>query len=140
MVGIVSIDEALKRAEEAEIDLVEVSPTAQPPVVRIMDYGKYLYQESKKHEHQHHAKVKEVKFKPNIGDADYKVKVKNIVKFLGEGDRVKVTMQFKGRQMAHQDLGKVVLEKIIADVPAVVEQHPRFEGRQIGMMLAPVKK
>jgi translation initiation factor IF-3 len=144
--GIVSLREALAKAEEAELDLVEIAPQAKPPVCRIMDYGKYKYQESKK---QHEAKlkqkqiqVKEVKFRPGTDENDYQVKLRNLVRFLGEGDKAKVTLRFRGREMAHQEFGLDLLKRVEGDLAelGVVEQFPKLEGRQMIMVLAPKKK
>jgi translation initiation factor IF-3 len=144
--GIVSLRQALQTAEEAELDLVEISPTAKPPVCKIMDFGKFKYQESKK---QHEAKlkqklvqVKEIKFRPGTDEGDYQIKLRNITKFLGEGDKVKVTLRFRGREMAHQELGLAQLKRVEADVAelSVTEQFPKMEGRQMVMVLAPKKK
>ena len=133
-------------AEEAELDLVEIAPLAQPPVCRIMDFGKFKYQEAKR---QHEAKlkqkqvqVKEVKFRPGTDENDYQIKMRNLVKFLNEGDKAKITLRFRGREMAHQEIGMRQLERVKADLDeiAVVEQFPKMEGRQLVMMLAPKKK
>jgi translation initiation factor IF-3 len=133
-------------AEEADVDLVEIAPTAQPPVCRLMDYGKFKYQEQKK---AHEAKlkqkiieIKEVKFRPATDDHDYSTKVRKMREFLEEGDKAKVTLRFRGREMAHQDLGAKLLERVRNDVEdlAVVESMPRLEGRQMIMMLGPKKK
>jgi len=143
--GIVPIAEALAKAEAAELDLVEIAPTATPPVVRIMDYGKFKYRESKK---QHEAKlklkqiqVKEVKFRPGTDEGDYKIKLRNLVRFLQEGDKAKITLRFRGREMAHQEFGVRLLERVRTDLEpyAVVESFPRLEGRQMVMLLAPKK-
>ncbi len=143
--GIVSLTEALAKAEAAELDLVEIAPMAKPPVCRIMDYGKFKYREAKK---QHEAKlklkqiqVKEVKFRPGTDEGDYKIKLRNLTRFLGEGDKAKVTLRFRGREMAHQEFGIRLLERIRGDLEpyAVVEQFPRLEGRQMVMLLAPKK-
>jgi translation initiation factor IF-3 len=143
--GIVSIIDALAKAEAAEVDLVEIAPLAEPPVVRIMDYGKFKYRESKR---AHEAKlklkqiqVKEVKFRPGTDEGDYKIKLRNLTRFLSEGDKAKVTMRFRGREMAHQEFGVRLLERIRNDLEAVslVEQFPRLEGRQMVMLLAPKK-
>jgi translation initiation factor IF-3 len=143
--GIVSIVDALAKAEAAEVDLVEIAPLAEPPVVRIMDYGKFKYRESKR---AHEAKlklkqiqVKEVKFRPGTDEGDYKIKLRNLTRFLSEGDKAKVTMRFRGREMAHQEFGVRLLERIRNDLEAVslVEQFPRLEGRQMVMLLAPKK-
>lgn len=133
-------------AEEAELDLVEIAPNAQPPVCRLMDYGKFKYHESKKkHEaklKQKQVQVKEVKLRPGTDENDYQVKLRNLQRFLAEGDKAKVTLRFRGREMAHQDIGMAQLKRIEADLIelAVVEQHPKLEGRQMVMMLAPKKK
>ncbi len=144
--GIVSLREALAKAEEADLDLVEIAPQAQPPVCRIMDYGKFKYQESKK---QHEAKlkqkqiqVKEVKFRPGTDENDYQVKLRSLVRFLGEGDKAKITLRFRGREMAHQEFGLELLKRVENDLLeyGVVEQFPKLEGRQMIMVLAPKKK
>jgi translation initiation factor IF-3 len=133
-------------AEEAGIDLVEIAPTAQPPVCRLMDYGKFRYQESKKkHEaklKQKQIQIKEVKFRPNTDDGDYNIKLRNLIGFLEEGDKAKVTLRFRGREMAHQEFGIRLLERVRDDllVHAVVAQFPRMEGRQMVMVLSPKKK
>lgn len=143
--GILPTDEAIAIAEEADLDLVEIAPNAEPPVCRVMDYGKFMFQENKKKQtakkKQTQVHVKELKFRPGTGEGDYQVKMKNLVKFLDHGDRVKVTMWFRGREMAHQDLGRKMLERIEQDLVdlAKVEQYPRVEGRQMVMMLAPKK-
>jgi translation initiation factor IF-3 len=133
-------------AEEQEVDLVEIAPTATPPVCRLMDYGKFKYQEQKK---AHEAKlkqkiiqVKEVKFRPGTDDGDYNVKIRNLVRFLDEGDKAKITLRFRGREMAHQEFGVRLLERVRTDLDAVgqVEQMPRLEGRQMVMIIAPKKK
>ena len=143
--GIVSLQEALAKAEAAELDLVEIAPMAKPPVCRIMDYGKFKYREAKK---QHEAKlklkqiqVKEVKFRPGTDEGDYKIKLRNLTRFLGEGDKAKVTLRFRGREMAHQEFGIRLLERIRGDLEpiATVEQFPKLEGRQMVMLLAPKK-
>ena len=144
--GIVSIAEAMRQAEEAEVDLVEIAPTAKPPVVRLMDYGKFKYRESKKaHEaklKQKQIQVKEVKFRPGTDEGDYKIKVRNLTRFLTEGDKTKVTLRFRGREMAHQELGMQLLKRVEADLKEVgiVEQWPKLEGRQMIMILGPKKK
>ena len=144
--GIVKLFDALRLAEEKDVDLVEIAPTAQPPVCRLMDYGKFRYSEQKK---AHEAKlkqkviqVKEVKFRPGTDDGDYDVKLRNLKRFLEEGDRAKITLRFRGREMAHQELGMRVLERIKSDLEEYgqVEQMPKMEGRQAVMMLAPKKK
>jgi len=145
-IGIVPIEEAMRQAEVAEIDLVEIAPTAKPPVCRLMDYGKFKYRESKKaHEaklKQKQIQVKEVKFRPGTDEGDYKIKVRNLTRFLTEGDKTKVTLRFRGREMAHQDLGVQLLKRIEADLKevGVVEQWPKLEGRQMIMILGPKKK
>jgi len=145
-IGIVSIEEAMRQAEAAEIDLVEIAPTAKPPVCRLMDYGKFKYRESKKaHEaklKQKQIQVKEVKFRPGTDEGDYKIKVRNLTRFLTEGDKTKVTLRFRGREMAHQELGMQLLKRVEADLKevGVVEQWPKLEGRQMIMILGPKKK
>jgi len=145
-IGIVGIESANKMAEDAEVDLVEIAPLAKPPVCRLMDYGKFKYRESKKrHEaklKQKQIQVKEVKFRPRTDDADYKIKVRNLIRFLKEGDKTKVTLRFRGREMAHQELGAKLLERVKADLEAdgIVEQFPKMEGRQMVMVVAPRKK
>lgn len=138
--------EALFKAEEAELDLVEIAPMAKPPVCRIMDYGKHKYRESKK---QHEAKlkqkqiqVKEVKFRPRTDENDYQIKLRNLIRFLSDGDKAKITLRFRGREMAHQQLGMEQLKRVEADLAeyATVEQFPKMEGRQMVMVLAPKKK
>jgi translation initiation factor IF-3 len=144
--GIVSLREAMAAAEELDIDLVEISPTAQPPVCKLMDYGKFKYETSKKrHEaklKQKQVQIKEVKFRPGTDDGDYGVKLRNLVRFLSDGDKAKVTLRFRGREMAHQDIGLALLKRVEADLAEVgtVEQFPRLEGRQMVMMIAPKKK
>ncbi len=143
--GIVSIADARAKAETAELDLVEIAPMAKPPVCRIMDYGKFKYREAKK---QHEAKlklkqiqVKEVKFRPGTDEGDYLIKLRNLVRFLSEGDKAKITLRFRGREMAHQEFGVRLLERIRNDLEpySVVESFPRLEGRQMVMLLAPKK-
>lgn len=145
-VGIVSIASATAQAEAAELDLVEIAPTATPPVCRIMDYGKFKYRESKK---RHEAKlkqkqivVKEVKFRPSTDEGDYKIKLRNLTKFLEEGDKTKVTLRFRGREMAHQEFGLRLIERVKNDLEpyAVIEQYPKMEGRQMVMVLSPKQK
>lgn len=145
-VGVISIAAANKLAEEAELDLVEIAPTANPPVCRVMDYGKFKYRESKK---QHEARlkqkqivVKEVKFRPSTDEGDYKIKLRNLTRFLEEGDKTKITLRFRGREMAHQEFGMRLLERVKGDLEAigVVEQWPKMEGRQLVMVLGPKKK
>ena len=144
--GIVTVREALAMAEEREVDLVEISPTAQPPVCKLMDYGKFKYQQSKKkHEaklKQKQIQVKEIKFRPGTDDGDYNVKLRNLIRFLTEGDKAKITLRFRGREMALQDIGLALLKRVEADLAEVgtVEQFPKLEGRQMVMMIAPKKK
>ena len=144
--GIVSVVEAMRLAEEAEVDLVEIAPTAVPPVCRLMDYGKFKYQESKKaHEaklKQRQIQVKEIKFRPGTDEGDYQIKLRNLIRFLTEGDKTKITLRFRGREMAHQELGVALLKRVEADLAlhGQVEQWPKMEGRQMIMVLAPKKK
>lgn len=144
--GIVSLNQALSMAEDAEIDLVEIAPQAAPPVCRLMDYGKFKYHESKKqHEarlKQKQVQVKEVKFRPGTDEGDYQVKLRNLIRFLQEGDKAKVTLRFRGREITHQELGLALLKRVEADLleHAVVEQFPKMEGRQMVMVLGPHKK
>ena len=144
-VGVVTIAAANKLAEEAELDLVEIAPTAVPPVCRVMDYGKYKYREAKK---RHEAKlkqkqivVKEIKFRPGTDEGDYKIKLRNLTRFLEEGDKAKITLRYRGREMAHQELGVRLIERVRNDLEpySVVEQYPKMEGRQLIMVLAPKK-
>ena len=142
-VGVVTRTDALERATQAGLDLVEISPDAQPPVCKILDFGKFKYQEQKKaaeaRKRQKVVEVKEIKLRPNIDDHDYDVKMKAIKRFFEEGDKVKVTLRFRGREMAHQSLGMEVLKRVRVDLEAIakVESEPRFEGRQMVMVLAP---
>jgi translation initiation factor IF-3 len=144
--GVMTRFEALQMAQTAELDLVEVSPTAEPPVVRIMDYGKFLFEANKKahsaKRKQKQIQVKEVKFRPGTGEGDYQIKVRNLVRFLTEGDKAKVTLRFRGREMVHQDIGRRLLERVSQDLAAfgVVEQNPLMEGKQMVMVFAPKKK
>jgi translation initiation factor IF-3 len=143
MVGIVSRNEALDMAADAGLDLVEIAPNADPPVCKILDFGKYKYEEQKKKNEakkkQKVIEVKEVKFRPSIDDHDYDVKMRSMQKFIGEGDKVKVTMRFRGRELAHQEIGMDVLMRVKGDLDAVakVEQFPRMEGRQMTMVVSP---
>jgi translation initiation factor IF-3 len=143
MIGVVSIREALERAEQAGLDLVEVAPQAEPPVCKILDFGKYKYEiQKKKNEARKRQKVievKEIKLRPGIDDHDYEVKLRAMRKFLGEGDKVKITLRFRGRELAHQELGAQLLDRVRADLEAIskVEQFPRMEGRQMTMVVAP---
>ncbi len=140
------IRQAMQMAEEAGVDLVEIAPLAQPPVCRIMDYGKFKYQEQKRqHEQklkQKQVQVKEVKLRPGTDENDYQIKLRNMTRFLQEEDKVKVTLRFRGREMAHQEIGMRQIERIKADLAdlASVEQMPKMEGRQMVMILAPSKK
>jgi translation initiation factor IF-3 len=142
-VGVVAKFDALARAEQAGLDLVEVSPDAEPPVCKILDFGKYKYQEQKKaaeaRKHQKIVEIKEIKMRPGIDDHDYDVKMRSIKRFFEEGDKVKITLRFRGREMAHQQLGMAVLVRVKADTEPIakVESEPRFEGRQMVMVLAP---
>lgn len=144
--GIFSARQALQMAEEAGVDLVEIAPMATPPVCRLMDFGKFKYQEAKRaaeaKKKQKVVEVKEVKFRPGTDENDYQIKMRNVIKFLGEGDKAKITLRFRGREMAHQEIGMRVLERIKLDLEqhAVVEQFPKMEGRQLIMVLAPSKK
>jgi translation initiation factor IF-3 len=143
--GIKTVTEALRLAEEANVDLVEIAPLAVPPVCKLMDYGKFRYREQKKaHEaklKQKQIQVKEIKFRPGTDEGDYKIKLRNLTRFLSEGDKAKVTLRFRGREMAHQEFGVRLLERIRGDLEpvAIVEQFPRLEGRQMVMLLAPKK-
>ncbi|HKO87265.1 MAG TPA: translation initiation factor IF-3 [Burkholderiales bacterium] len=143
--GIVSIAEAMRLAEEKEMDLVEIAPTAEPPVCKLMDFGKFKYREAKKaHEaklKQKQIQVKEIKFRPSTDEGDYQIKLRNLIKFLEEGDKTKVTLRFRGREMAHQEFGIRLLERVRGDLEAhgVVEQWPKMEGRQLIMVIAPKK-
>lgn len=142
-VGVVSFDEAISQAEQAGLDLVEIAPQSEPPVCKILDYGKYRFQAQKKaaeaRKKQKIIEIKEVKFRPNIDSHDYDVKKRAMIRFLEEGDKVKVTLRFRGREMAHQDLGFKLLERIKEEMADLckVESHPSFEGRQVMMVLAP---
>ncbi|WP_434360861.1 translation initiation factor IF-3 [Parasalinivibrio latis] len=146
-VGIVSLEAALATADEAGLDLVEISPNAEPPVCRVMDYGKFLFEKAKAQKEQKKkqkiVQIKEVKFRPGTDVGDYQVKLRNLVRFIEEGNKVKVTIRFRGREMAHQDIGVDVLNRLKEDTAeiALVESFPtRIEGRQMIMVLAPKKK
>ena len=145
-IGIVDLEKALALAEEQEIDLVEIAPTAKPPVCRLMDYGKYKYNEQKKrHEaklKQKQIQVKEIKFRPGTDEGDYQIKLRNLIRFLSDGDKAKVTLRFRGREMAHQEIGAKLLERVKADLEPYgqVEQFPKMEGRQMVMVITPIKK
>jgi len=142
-IGVVAIADALARAVDAGLDLVEISPDATPPVAKILDYGKYKYQEQKKaaeaRKRQKIVEIKEIKMRPSIDDHDYDVKMRAIKRFFEDGDKVKVTLRFRGRELAHQELGWQVLQRVKADTEPVckVESEPRMEGRQMVMVLAP---
>jgi translation initiation factor IF-3 len=144
--GIKTTLEALRLAEEANVDLVEIAPLANPPVCKLMDYGKFRYREQKKaHEaklKQKQIQVKEIKFRPGTDEGDYKIKLGKLIQFLEEGDKAKVTLRFRGREMAHKEFGERLLERVRKDLDAVgvVEQFPKLEGRQMVMVLAPKKK
>jgi translation initiation factor IF-3 len=144
--GIVAVADALRMAEEQNVDLVEIAPMAVPPVCKLMDYGKFRYREQKKaHEaklKQKQIQVKEIKFRPGTDEGDYKIKLGKLIQFLEDGDKAKVTLRFRGREMAHQEFGVRLLERVKADLEAVglVEQFPKLEGRQMVMVLAPKKK
>jgi len=143
---VVPTAKALELAEEAGLDLVEVSPDAKPPVCRIMDHNKFLFEQRKKQQaakkKQKQVQVKEIKFRPGTEEGDYQVKLRNLTRFLSDGDRVKVTLRFRGREMAHQQLGVDLLKRVEADLAELgtVEQFPRMEGRQMVMLIAPKKK
>ena len=144
--GVVSLSEALRLAGEMDVDLVEIAPMATPPVCRLMDYGKFKYQEQKKAAEakakQKVIEVKEIKFRPGTDDGDYNIKLRNIRRFLEEGDKCKITLRFRGREITHQELGLAMLERMRTDLgdSIVVEQFPKLEGRQMIMMIAPGKK
>ena len=144
-VGVVPIDEARRVAEQAELDLVEIVPNANPPVCRVMNYGKFKFEQSKKAQQsrkkQKQIQVKEIKFRPGTEEGDYQVKIRNLTRFLNEGDKTKVTIRFRGRELMHQGRGAQLLERIEADLQSfgVVEQRPKLEGRQMVMVLSPKK-
>ena len=144
--GIVSTRQAMSMAEEEDIDLVEISPNAAPPVCKLMDFGKFKYEQSKKRDEakkkQKQVQIKEIKFRPGTDDGDYNIKMRNIQRFLAEGDKVKITLRFRGREMAHQQLGAQLLKRVQEDLVEVgaVEQFTKMEGRQMVMMVAPKKK
>ena len=145
-IGIMFTREAIQYATESGLDLVEVSPTAEPPVCRVMDYGKYLFEINKKQQtarkKQKQIQVKEVKFRPTTDEGDYQIKLRNLTRFLTEGDKAKVTLRFRGRELLHQELGIDILERIKKDLTelAQIEQFPRLEGKQMVMILGPKKK
>lgn len=143
MLGVMNVDDALSRAEDYGLDLVEVSPNADPPVCKILDYGKFKYEAQKKKNEakkkQKVIEVKEIKMRPNIDEHDYQTKMRNVNRFLGDGDKVKLTMRFRGREMAHQEIGLKVLKRIQEELVEIakVEAHPKLEGRQMIMVVAP---
>lgn len=143
--GIQSIEEALATAKAAALDLVEISPNAEPPVCRLMDYGKHVFEQKKQKQaskkKQKQVQVKEIKFRPGTGEGDYQVKLRNLIRFLSDGDKAKVTMRFRGREHAHRELGLELLRRVEADLAefGTVEQQPQMEGRQMIMVLGPVK-
>ena len=145
-IGVVSIQQAMGHASDAGLDLVEIAPLAKPPVCRVMDFGKFKYQEAKKaHEakqKQKQTQLKEVKLRPGTDENDYQIKLRNLTRFLNDGDRCKVTLRFRGREMAHQEFGLRQLERVKADLEEIgqVEQMPKMEGRQMVMVIAPKKK
>jgi translation initiation factor IF-3 len=145
-VGVLSRSEALAQAVAEELDLVEVSPTAEPPVCRIMDFGKFLFEQNKKahsaKRKQKQIQLKEVKFRPGTETADYQVKLRNLIRFLTDGDKAKVTMRFRGREMAHTEIGRKLLDRLVIDLAdyGQIEQHAAMEGRQITMVISPKKK
>ncbi|QPK65517.1 translation initiation factor IF-3 [Methylomonas sp. LL1] len=145
-VGVVSITEALQLAYEANMDLVEISPNADPPVCKVMDYGKYQFELNKKlqaaKKKQKQIQIKEIKFRPGTEEGDYQVKLRNLIKFLNEGDKTKITVRFKGRELTHRELGMDLLKRIETDLEevAAVEQFPKLEGRQMVMVMGPKKK
>ncbi len=144
-VGVVSISEAQQTAEDSGLDLVEIVPNSEPPVCRVMDYGKFIFEQNKKKhaakKKQKQIQVKEIKFRPGTEDGDYQIKLKNLIKFLNNGDKVKITLRFRGREMVHQELGTRMLKRIEADLEeyGAVEQFPKMEGRQMVMVLASKK-
>ncbi len=145
-VGVMAVAAAKELAAESSMDLVEVSPNADPPVCRVMDYGKFVFEQSKKAQvarrKQKQAQVKEVKFRPGTEEGDYQIKLRNLVRFLTSGDKTKVTLRFRGREMAHKELGAELLKRVQQDLDeyGIVEQFPQFEGRQMVMVLAPKKR
>jgi translation initiation factor IF-3 len=145
-VGVVSIKEALLAAQEAGLDLVEIAPDAEPIVCKIMDFGKHIFelkkQQTVNRKKQHRVQIKEIKFRPGTEEGDYQVKLRNLMRFLEQGDKAKVSLRFRGREMAHQELGMEMLKRIEADLEpyGVVEQFPKMEGKQMSMMLSPKKR
>lgn len=146
MIGVLSREQALDMARSQELDLVEVSPTAEPPVCRILDFGKFLFEQNKKahaaKRKQKQIQVKEVKFRPGTEEGDYQVKMRNLIRFLTEGDKAKITLRYRGREMAHQELGFKLLQRVQQDLAehGVVEQMPKLEGRQLVMVISPKRK
>jgi len=144
--GILKLDDPLAKAQEATLDLVEVSPNAEPPVCRIMDFGKYLFEQKKKTQQgktkTKQVQVKEIKFRPGTDIGDYNIKLKKLIQFLSEGDRAKITLRYRGREMAHQELGVALLKRVEKDLEdyGTVEQFPKMEGRQLVMVMTPKKK
>jgi len=145
-VGVVSLEVALETAQKETLDLVEISPDAEPPVCKVMDYGKHVFDIKKKialqKKKQKQTQVKEMKFRPGTDQGDYDIKLRNLVRFLEHGDKAKVTLRFRGREMAHQELGMEMMKRVEADLTelAQVEQYPKMEGRQMTMVLAPRSK
>ncbi len=145
-VGILPIEEALEAAASEGLDLVEVAPNSEPPVCRIMDYGKFVFEQNKKAQSarrkQKQIHVKEIKFRPGTEESDYQVKLRNLIRFLKQGDKTKVTLRFRGREMAHQELGRELLKRVESDLDeyGTVEQYPQLEGRQMVMVLTPRKR
>lgn len=143
--GVLTIEQALALAAESGLDLVEIAPQSEPPVCRVMDYGKFVFESNKKNsvarKKQKQVQVKEIKFRPGTDVGDYQVKLRNLIRFLEDGDRVKVTLRFRGREMAHQELGAQLLDRVKQDLDehAVVEQFPKMEGRQMVMVMSPKK-
>lgn len=139
--GVMKRHEALLKAERVGLDLVEVSPNAEPPVVRVMDYGKFIFEEKKTKKKQRIQKLKEIKLRPVTDEGDYQVKLRNLITFLNEGDKVKITLRFRGREITHQDLGMKIMDRLREDTKEVglVDQMPRLEGKQMVMMLSPKK-
>ncbi|MGH9579598.1 MAG: translation initiation factor IF-3 [Terriglobales bacterium] len=146
MIGVMTREQALEMAVAQELDLVEVSPNAEPPVCRILDFGKFLFEQNKKahaaRRKQKQIQVKEIKFRPGTEEGDYQVKLRNLIRFLTEGDKAKVTLRYRGREMAHQELGFKLLQRVQQDLQehGAVEQMPRLEGRQLVMVISPKRK
>jgi len=145
-IGVVSIAEALQTAYDANLDLVEISPNADPPVCKVMDYGKYQFEQNKKlqaaKKKQKQIQIKEIKFRPGTEEGDYQVKLRSLIKFLNDGDKTKITVRFKGRELSHRELGMDLLKRIETDLEEIasVEQFPKLEGRQMVMVMGPKKK